>query len=63
MKDERLMTIDEVAKLTSLSVGTLYHWIGEGRIPFVRFSSRCVRFRRSEILDWIEQKSHKEPKT
>ena len=48
-----LLTINEVAEMTGLSVGTLYHWVSEKRIPIVRFSSRCVRFRRADIEQWI----------
>jgi excisionase family DNA binding protein len=50
---EALLTIREVSELTNLSVGTLYHWISEGRIPVVRFSKRCVRFRKGDIEEWI----------
>jgi len=48
-----LLTIDELAEMTGLSVGTLYHWISQKRIPVVRFSSRCVRFSRPAIEAWI----------
>ena len=53
---EALLTIREVSELTNLSVGTLYHWIGQGRVPVVRFSKRCVRFRKSDIEEWIKAK-------
>jgi excisionase family DNA binding protein len=53
---EPLLTIREVSQLTGLSVGTLYHWISEGRIPVVRFSKRCVRFRKNDIEEWIAAK-------
>jgi excisionase family DNA binding protein len=53
---EALLTIREVSELTNLSIGTLYHWISEGRIPVVRFSKRCVRFRKSDIEEWIAAK-------
>ena len=53
---EALLTIREVSELTNLSVGTLYHWISEGRIPVVRFSKRCIRFRKSDIEEWIAAK-------
>lgn len=56
MESENLLSIQEVAELTGLSVGTLYHWVSERRIPFVRFSARCVRFRRSDIEAWISEK-------
>jgi len=51
--EKLLLDIAEVSSLTGLSVGTLYHWVGERRIPFVRLSSRCIRFRRCDIEEWI----------
>jgi excisionase family DNA binding protein len=53
---EPLLTIREVSQLTGLSVGTLYHMISDRRIPVVRISARCVRFRRSDIEEWIAGK-------
>ena len=53
---EALLTINEVSQLTTLSVGTLYHLISQGRIPVVRISCRCVRFRASDIQQWIAEK-------
>jgi excisionase family DNA binding protein len=52
---DRLLKIDEVAELTGLAVGTLYHLVSEKRIPVVRISSRCIRFRLSSLEDWFEQ--------
>jgi excisionase family DNA binding protein len=51
--DRLLLTIQEVAKLTGFSVGTLYHFVSQRRIPVVRISSRCIRFRRSDLDAWI----------
>jgi excisionase family DNA binding protein len=55
MEHKELLTIEEVAELTGFSVGTLYHWVSQGRIPVVRLSARCIRFRRSDIDEWLEQ--------
>jgi excisionase family DNA binding protein len=51
---ERLLTIKEVSALTGLAVGTLYHFVNQQRIPVVRLSKRCIRFRYSDLLDWIQ---------
>jgi len=48
-----LMDVKGVSALTGLSIGTIYHWVSQKRIPIVRFSARCVRFRRSDIDKWI----------
>jgi excisionase family DNA binding protein len=53
---EGLLKIREVSQLTGLSVGTLYHMISERRIPVIRISARCVRFRRSDIDGWRAEK-------
>ncbi len=54
VKQNRLLTIQEVARLTGLSVGTLYHFVSQKRIPVVRLSKRCIRFRQSDLSDWIQ---------
>lgn len=52
-KSEQLLTIQEVSGMTGLAVGTLYHFVSQHRIPVVRLSKRCIRFRYSDLLDWI----------
>lgn len=57
MSEERiLLTVAQVAVLTGFSEGTLRHWISQRRIPVVRISARCVRFRRSDIEAWLAEK-------
>lgn len=51
---DRLLTINEVAELTGLTVGTLYHFVSQRRIPVVRLSKRCIRFRHSDLSHWIQ---------
>jgi prophage regulatory protein len=59
---DALMTIREAADFLRVSPLTLYHWINEGRgIPVVRLSSRCVRFRRSDLEEWISTKRNSKP--
>lgn len=54
LREERLLTIKEVSELTGLAIGTLYHFVSEKRIPVVRLSKRCIRFRQSDLSDWIQ---------
>jgi excisionase family DNA binding protein len=54
LSSDRLLTIDEVAELTGLAIGTLYHFVSEKRIPVVRLSKRCIRFRQSDLAHWIQ---------
>jgi excisionase family DNA binding protein len=49
-----LLTAKETAELLRISLGTLYHWVSQGRIQPTRFSSRCIRFRYVDLIDWIE---------
>lgn len=51
-----LLTIKQVALITGLAVGTLYHFVSQRRIPIVRISARCVRFRRSDIDAWLAER-------
>ena len=56
---DRLLTIQEVAAFTGLQVSSLYHVVSQGRIPVVRLSKRCIRFRYSDLLEWIENLTEK----
>jgi predicted DNA-binding transcriptional regulator AlpA len=61
-KDKILIDIQELSRLTGISVGTLYHWscataAPDRRLPCVRIGKRCLRFRRDSILEWIEKLS------
>jgi excisionase family DNA binding protein len=53
-KEDRLLTVIEAARFLNLSAGGLYHLISQRRIPVIRISSRCVRFRRQALVAWIE---------
>ena len=53
--NDRLLNVDEVAKLLGLSKGSIYHLVSQRRIPCVRLSARCLRFRESEIQDFIKK--------
>lgn len=52
---DRLLTVRELAELLGISPGTAYHWLSQGRLPCVRFSARCVRFRESDVQKLLEK--------
>ena len=52
---EKLLTVRELAERLGISPGTAYHWLCQGRLPCVRFSKRCVRFRKSDVEKMLEQ--------
>jgi excisionase family DNA binding protein len=54
---ENLVSIKEVSKATGIAVGTLYHWVSEGKIPVVRLSKRCIRFRLADLALWVDAHS------
>jgi excisionase family DNA binding protein len=56
MMENHLLDVKEVAELLGLVPGSVYHLISRLEIPFVRLSSRCVRFRRSDIDRWIAER-------
>jgi excisionase family DNA binding protein len=52
MSDE-LMTVNDVAEFLGLAVGTVYHMVSQKRLPCVRLSARCLRFRRSDLDEFV----------
>jgi excisionase family DNA binding protein len=49
---EKLITVQELSKLLSVKTRTLYHWVREGVIPYVRLG-KLVRFDLGQIEDWV----------
>ncbi|MGO9379432.1 MAG: helix-turn-helix transcriptional regulator [Dissulfurispiraceae bacterium] len=54
---DNLLTAEDVCRLLVIAPSTLYHWTMQNKIPHVKLSRKMVRFRESEILRWIENKS------
>ncbi len=57
----RLMSVKELSGVLGLSVNTLYCWVSQRRIPYVK-CGRLTRFSLSEIQRWLEDNSFKEDK-
>lgn len=53
---EKLLTVQEAAERLRISPGTLYHWLSQGKLTFVRFSARCVRFRESDLSALVNER-------
>jgi excisionase family DNA binding protein len=53
-----MLTARELEALLKIDVKTIYGYVQQGLIPYVRIQSN-VRFRRTEINDWIEEKSYR----
>ena len=54
---EKLIDINAVSELVNLPVKTLYQYVQQKRLPVLKISSRCLRFRLSDIMLWLESKS------
>jgi excisionase family DNA binding protein len=50
---QRLLTVQEAAHLLSVSVSTLYGWVWQRRIPFVKVG-RALRFERDDLERFIQ---------
>ena len=53
-----MLTAKDLEALLKIDVKTIYAYVQKGLIPYVRIQSN-VRFRREEILDWIERQSYR----
>ena len=55
LREDRLLTVAEVAQILNRSVNTVYHYIQDYGLPAHRISLRFWRIRESELLDWIHE--------
>lgn len=55
--DQELMTYDQISNRLGIKVATLYSLVCQRRIPHIRLSGRMVRFRESEIEQWLKEQS------
>jgi len=60
METENLLNVRQLAELLAVSTGTLYHWLSQRRgPPCIRLSSRCVRWRKSDVTAWLSEQVEK----
>jgi excisionase family DNA binding protein len=53
----KLLTAQEVAAITGLSVETLAQWRSQKKgIPYVKISRNCVRYRQSDLDGWLAER-------
>ncbi len=53
-----LLTAKEVEAMLRIDVKTVYSYVQRGLLPYVKIQSN-VRFVRSDILKWMEEKQYK----
>ena len=59
---EKLLNIRELSERLGISSMTAYHWLSQGRLPCVRFSARCVRFRECDVQQMLDDLSNNKTK-
>lgn len=57
-KAKRLLTTNEAGEYLNIAPGTLQNWRSERRgPPFVTLSARMVRYKLSDLEEWIQKNS------
>ncbi len=59
--NKRLININELSEYMDLSVSTIYSWVSQRRIPFVK-CGRLTKFDLQRIDEWIKESSVEEKK-
>jgi excisionase family DNA binding protein len=61
--DEAVLGYRDAAKFLGISERTLERYVHEGRVPYIQLPKRGawagVRFMRSQLLHWLEQRTIK----
>lgn len=60
---DQLLTVRDLANRLRVTPTCVYRWLAENRLPVIRFSRRCVRFRESDVASLLEQLSSAEAYT
>jgi PTS system nitrogen regulatory IIA component len=58
---KRYMTVEDVASYLSVSQASIYRWVSEGSIPFVKMRG-LLRFIDTEIDEWMLSNSKEKNK-
>ena len=54
---EPLLTARQVSELLKISLSGIHKWVKEGKIEYYRLGEKPLRFRESDILEFIEKGS------
>ncbi len=58
--ERRLLTIHEAARYLAVSVSTLYGWVWQRRVPFVKIG-RALRFDSRDLEAFVQANKHHPP--
>jgi len=61
MSDHDLLTMEEVAKRTGVTLKTVYRWIEAGELPVSRLGNRIYRIFERDFIDFIYSKQVNKP--
>ena len=59
--NRRLLNVEEVAQMLDMRTSTIYKWVSQRRIPFVK-CGRLTKFDLQRIDEWIKESSVEEKK-
>lgn len=57
---QRLIDINELSMLWNVPRATLYNWVNQGRIPYLKIG-RCLRFSVEQIADFQNRCTKAQP--
>lgn len=58
LSDEQLLTIKETSEYLRAPINTLYSWVWQRRIAFVKIG-KLLRFKKKDLDEFIRRNSHK----
>jgi excisionase family DNA binding protein len=58
MPEKRFIGIEECAEYLDIKKNTLYQWVNQRKIPYLKFGSR-VKFDLLELESWIKKRKVK----
>lgn len=61
IEEEPLLTVEQMAKHLSVTVGALKDWtkLKEDPCPCYRYKSRILRFDKAEVMQWFKEQTKK----
>ena len=55
-KPRDFMDYEQLSARINIPVGTLYNWVHENKIPYIRLAERTVRFDPAEVEAWMRKR-------
>lgn len=57
-KNDNYINIDEAAEYLGVKTSTIRSWIKKKNMPFHRVGGKLLKFKRSEIDDWVNSEKN-----